>query len=72
MTLLVTCAPGLEKLLAAEVGALLARPDHTLTLVSDGVRVDVPPSEQAAAIGTLNLGLGLATSVRLLAIQTPQ
>lgn len=68
MTLLVTCAPGLEKLLAVEVGALLERlalHGCTVTVAPDGVRVEVAQADQQAAIGALNLGLGLATSVRV-------
>ena len=68
MTLLVTCAPGLEKLLAAEVGALLGRlplTGCTISVAPDGVRVEVAPADQLSAIGALNLGLGLGTGVRV-------
>jgi len=68
MTLVVTCAPGLEKLLAAEVGALLGRlapAGCTVSVAPEGVRVDVAPADQQSVIGALNLGLGLATGVRV-------
>lgn len=68
MTLSVSCAPGLEKLLAVEVSALLERLallGCTVTVAPDGVRVEVAKADQQAVIGALNLGLGLATSVRV-------
>ena len=68
MTLLVTCAPGLEKLLAAEVSALLARLDLTgltVSVAADGVRVELGTADAQSVLGALNLGLGLATSVRV-------
>lgn len=68
MNLLVSCAPGLEKLLAAEVAALLGRLTLTGCAVSvapDGVRVELAAADQQTVIGALNLGLGLATSVRV-------
>ncbi|MBP7682538.1 MAG: hypothetical protein KBB95_11615, partial [Deltaproteobacteria bacterium] len=68
MTVLVTCAPGLEKLLAAEVGALLGRlplASCPVSVAPDGVRVTAAPADQLSVIGALNLGLGLSTGVRV-------
>jgi putative N6-adenine-specific DNA methylase len=61
----IACAPGLERLLAAEVSALLARAPTELSLAADSVTLDVPDADALAALATLNVGLGLASSVRV-------
>ncbi|MCA9574222.1 MAG: hypothetical protein R3B40_04565 [Polyangiales bacterium] len=72
MRLHVTCAPGLTGLLSAELSALLllaGRPADALTasnaLGVEAVVVDVDDACGFDRIALLNLGLGLATSVRV-------
>ncbi|MCA9532812.1 MAG: hypothetical protein KC593_04000 [Myxococcales bacterium] len=65
MHLRIACAPGLEKLLAAEVQSLLGCAPTDLEVGPDGVLLSVPDAQGLTAIATLNLGLGLASAVRV-------